>query len=498
MWALWLAVHAATLAIDGTTAPYALLGAVSMGALLAGTGLGGLAMGRAGSLRVGIGSGLGAGILALLLLGAKVVQQPESTDEMTEAANQLRPDWLAIVFGFLAVCTLVGAVGGLVGGISAPRERAGPGADRWLAWFGVIATAAMLPVIMVGGAVTSTESGMAVPDGVTSYGAFSALFPISLMSEPRIFLEHSHRLFGTLVGLTALALAFATAARQGWAKSKGILIGLAFIVPTLAAWVLRERGEIGVGATVAVLGVCAVGSLGWTHAMISRGKAPAAAMGLVCLVLVQGALGATRVSDALVAIAAVHGVFAQFVFATGAMVAALLFSRLHAGAPLDEATTSTARSTRKLALIALIITSIQLIFGAMARHFDSMHSVLTHAGFAFVVIIMAILAGSACRRAGAGDPIGRALRRTGAAMFVIVVLQFTLGWGAFIATQMGGTARPVPDATELAQAHPLPVGEAIVTTAHQTGGALLIALIALGVFWSRRAARGAAESPRNA
>ena len=125
----------------------------------------------------------------------------------------------------------------------------------------------------------------------------------------------------------------------------------------------------------------------------------------------------------------------------------------------------------------------------MARHFDSSHSVLTHAGFSFVVVLFAVIAAAACGRAGTGDPYGRAIRRVGTGIFVVLFVQFLLGWVALWATQTGDSARPIPLAGELAEAHPLPVGEALVTTAHQTGGALLIAAVALALFWARRAGR---------
>lgn len=47
---------------------------------------------------------------------------------------------------------------------------------------------------------------MAVKGWPDSYGANMFLYPISLMNNPHIYLEHTHRLFGSLVGLTTLVL----------------------------------------------------------------------------------------------------------------------------------------------------------------------------------------------------------------------------------------------------------------------------------------------------
>ena len=79
---------------------------------------------------------------------------------------------------------------------------------RWSAadWHGVMAaatTSAIVLVVVAGGLVTSTETGLAVPDWPNSYGVNMFLYPLSRMTGG-IYFEHAHRLYGSLVGLTAL------------------------------------------------------------------------------------------------------------------------------------------------------------------------------------------------------------------------------------------------------------------------------------------------------
>ncbi len=496
MWSVWLSVHTVTMATQGTTGPYAVLGACCMATLLLVAAWAGRVAGPGAPVRIGLGAGLVAGVLAMLLLGSKIVEQPETTEQMTEAANRFRSDAPLVVLGFLLLCTVVGAIGGMIGGLMAPRDRGAPAADRWLAWFGVVGALSMLPLIGLGGAVTSTESGMAVPDGVTSYGAFSALFPISLMSEPRIFMEHSHRLFGSLVGLTTLVLWIGTVARTpGRARWSTLGATLAFVVFAAGAMGMSHAGVLPTPAAIAIMAVIGIGTLGFTHAMVARGVAPGAAGGLFALVTIQGLYGIVRVDENLAWVAMFHGVFAQVVFATGAMVAAVLFDRAALDGPLDEATATSARGIRKLALVALILTTVQIIFGALARHITtsagepSSHSIYTHAGFSFVVVVVVVLAASVCARAGAGDRHGRAIRWMGRAVFVVLFFQFLLGWMALWVVMTGEQPAAIPLADELESAHAIRPGEALVTTLHQTGGALLLAALALVLFWARRAAR---------
>ncbi|MEM7622337.1 MAG: hypothetical protein AAF235_03955, partial [Planctomycetota bacterium] len=164
-------------------------------------------MGRKNAIATGAGAAIVAALLNLLLLGSKLVEQPASTDELASAANQFRPNALLAAAAFVLFSAIAGLIAGVAGRALA-RRRASPPVDSTFAALTVAAAACFLPLLVVGGAVTSTESGMAVPDAVTSYGSLSFLFPISLMAgewgNARIFLEHTHRLFGTLVGLVTL------------------------------------------------------------------------------------------------------------------------------------------------------------------------------------------------------------------------------------------------------------------------------------------------------
>ena len=81
---------------------------------------------------------------------------------------------------------------------------------RWLHYYLRFVTAASLALIVAGGLVTSTGSGLAVPDWPNTYGVFMFAFPLSKMVGG-IFYEHGHRLLASAVGLLTIALAVWTA-----------------------------------------------------------------------------------------------------------------------------------------------------------------------------------------------------------------------------------------------------------------------------------------------
>jgi cytochrome c oxidase assembly protein subunit 15 len=118
-------------------------------------------------------------------------------------------------------------VSGRPGAVSSSTTlRAAPRFDRWRHRFAVITAAATLVLIFVGGLVTSTGSGLSVPDWPLSYGM---LMPPMVGG---VFYEHGHRMVASLVGFLTLVLAVWTAraeARHGvrrlaWAALAAVVL----------------------------------------------------------------------------------------------------------------------------------------------------------------------------------------------------------------------------------------------------------------------------------
>jgi cytochrome c oxidase assembly protein subunit 15 len=95
---------------------------------------------------------------------------------------------------------------------NAPRSRA-------LHRFAVATAVATLGLIVAGGLVTSTESGLSVPDWPLSYGR---LMPPMVGG---VFYEHGHRMVATTVGILTVVLAvwLARRERRRWVRRLGLL-----------------------------------------------------------------------------------------------------------------------------------------------------------------------------------------------------------------------------------------------------------------------------------
>lgn len=381
-------------------------------------------------IKVGVMTGLVTGLVNLLILGSFITEQPETTAEMSEKANNLAPNAFVVILGSMTVSIVVA----LIASVLVKGKQSAPLAPRiWLSRFAWVTALTYIPLIAVGGAVTSTDSGLAVPDAVTSYGAISVLFPLKLMAEPRIFLEHSHRLFGTLAGLTTLVLMLRVVTARVQALPKGLSVVLFIAVSA------------------------------------------------------QGILGIIRVADASTAFAIIHGVFAQLVFALAFVIAIMLTSAWTNTSPSQEVQVI-AKKTRTVMMLAFVALLIQLVLGAVTRHMHSSHAMLTHMGFAMVVMSLIIVGGAFCIRTGKTDDTGRPIRMYGILMHGIVVWQFALGFATLtLAWTSEDPDLPTADTLHAADAID-PIG-ALVATMHQVSGAALLATTACALIWAFRLAR---------
>src|ERR671915_2638724 len=75
----------------------------------------------------------------------------------------------------------------------------------WPHRFALLTALVTFPLLFVGGLVTSTGSGLAVPDWPTTFGHNMFLYPLSGMVGGILY-EHSHRLLGALVGFLTVVL----------------------------------------------------------------------------------------------------------------------------------------------------------------------------------------------------------------------------------------------------------------------------------------------------
>lgn len=181
----------------------------------------------------------------------------------------------------------------------------------WPRRFALAAAASAVPLVAFGGSVTTMGAGMAVEGWWNAEGHFLPLFPIEKwLRDPATFVEHTHRLFGMLVGFFAIG----------------------YVVAAFATRASKGQRLLAIGA---LLAVC-----------------------------VQGTLGGFRVLEDSKHFAFLHGVLAQGVFA-------LLVASAVAAGPAWRSATRRARGSGSLGLLAAVVFLLayaQVGLGAWYRH----------------------------------------------------------------------------------------------------------------------------------
>ena len=232
-------------------------------------------------------------------------------------------------------------------------------------------TAATSALILAGGIVTTTGSGLAVPDWPTTFGYNMFLYPWEKMTGGILY-EHSHRLIGSLVGLLTLALA-------------------------ILLW--------------------AAGSQRWV-----------AWLGTVALaaVLVQGVLGGLRVVLLANHLAFIHGVVAQgFLVLTASL--ALFTSRMW-NDQAKSLTTEIAGRVRALCLFTTVGIFVQIILGAIVTHTG--RRVDAHIGLA---VVLSVLVPLLTQRVFVRLADWPHLTRPAGYLRAAWIVQLILGLGAYVA-----------------------------------------------------------------
>jgi heme a synthase len=246
--------------------------------------------------------------------------------------------------------------------------------EHWSPWphrVALVTTIATFVLILAGGVVTNTGTGMAVPDWPTTFGYNMFLYPWEKMVGGILY-EHSHRLIGSLVGSLTLTLA-------------------------VVLWALESR------RWVCMLGVVA----------------------LVAVIL-QGVLGGLRVVLVQHGLAIVHGGFAHAVFA---LVAGLtLITSRGWRAPVSPLGSPEGFRLRRLAMLTTIGLYAQVLLGTLVTHLGA--RVDAHIFVAGLVSVGVILLGHRIVPARAEWP---ELVRPTEILRALWLLQLLLGVGSYIA-----------------------------------------------------------------
>ena len=202
----------------------------------------------------------------------------------------------------------------------------------------VVLACATFPLVWVGGLVTTTDAGMAVPDWPNTYGYNLFLYPWQtwLAGPWDVFVEHGHRMLGAVVGM--------------------ITIGLVAVI-----WRNERRP--------------------WLR-FVSL-----AALGLV---IMQGVLGGMRVLLDERTLAMLHGCTGPLFFGLTVALAIFTSTRWQRGKDCDIVAGSS--QVCILAIVTCILAYLQILLGAVLRHMPVATDPLTFAmAVRFHLFLAAIL-----------------------------------------------------------------------------------------------------------
>lgn len=298
---------------------------------------------------------------------------------------------------------------------------------------------AVFPLIFVGGLVTTTEAGMAVPDWPGTFGYNLFLYPwTTWIAGPwDIFVEHGHRLLGAAAGMITIALAWSLWKHDDRRWAKGL----------------------GIAALAAVIG--------------------------------QGVLGGLRVVLDARLLAMTHACTGPLYFA---LCVAIWYYTLRSSVSSSSTDVDPARSAKafRLAVLTTCLAYLQLVLGAVVRHMPvyapprTFHTaVMFHLLMAGILTVHVVLLIVACRKVAS-------LRGPAALLGSLIGVQLLLGLGTWVVNygipRWVGEIVTTPDFTVRTQSLP----QVLTTTAHVAVGSLIVVTSLLASLKAGRLLRPAA------
>ena len=348
--------------------------------------------------------------------------------------------------------------------------------NHWLHRVAVLTAVMTFILICMGGLVTSTDSGLAVPDWPTTFGYNMFLYPLSKTVSGFLFsidpnlqsdLENGNlsknlqsALENNEISISESAIISTEVEGERWRLTDSeneriyTLIKSEARLDVYVHGVLYEHTHRLIGSIVGVLTILLLVAI-W--AKDDRGWLKLLGVIALVAVIVQGVMGGLRVTHLSRALAIVHACFAQVFF--GMTVSFVLFTSrgwLQMWQRIEDAGVS---RLRRLSGITLALIYIQFIFGAILRHTGARLD--AHLLFAALVTIhVFLLSGRVLRDYLAYFRLVRPVL----VLSGLLAVQLVLGGAAYVA-EFTAVGKVVSSSMSV-----------IITTAHVAIGALMLVM----------------------
>lgn len=337
--------------------------------------------------------------------------------------------------------------------MTAPGEQSAIPFNAWAFRLAGACACAIFPLIWVGGLVTTYDAGMAVPDWPTTFGINLWLYSwAQWISGPwDLFIEHGHRLLGSLVGMLSIGL-------------------------VCVCWLRRTSTTVR-----------------WLS------------LALLAAVISQGILGGMRVVLVERDLARIHGCVGPAVFALACVVWACASPTWCHPAELPSPAMQSMSPKRQVRLwpwllsLGAWLVYGQLVLGSCLRHTPTSLSPAAFRGFVLAHVGLGLFTGWCLLSNGwkvhrefktmtsPGPEIHRVVRHV-RWLAGLVLLQLGLGLATWISKySWPDWLRWVPGSeTYVVRAES--VTQSMIVTAHVAMGSLLFALSVVASVWASRAA----------
>ena len=322
----------------------------------------------------------------------------------------------------------------------------------------------MLVLMLVGGMVTGTDAGMSVPDWPTTFGENMFLYPIDRMVSGLLVSVPSHLANDLDKGVMTQAIQNSVSVDENHLSEMATI----HVVKPSKVWKITDRqthrsytilsqdGQLGVyvhGVLLehshrllgSLVGLLAIATLVSVWLSKQRGLLRWLSVLSLITVVIQGFLGGLRVTENSITLAVVHASFAPISLAFFTVLT-MLFRKNYQ--PPSLMLPPESNKIGRLSIFTSTLIYVQLVLGAIVRH--TTQYLVVHVLIAILVSMHIVLL---VRRVFSEYSSFTNFINLSMIMGTIIILQMTLGIGAWYSEFQLGERLSIPLRTAITSGH---------------------------------------------